>query len=51
MESPNLPACTKWAQTLQGCAALYPRAPMPEASDEQKAAIKVALEQLGVEIA
>lgn len=50
IDSPNLPACTKYAQTLQGCPALYPRAPMPEASDEQKAAIKTALEQLGATI-
>ena len=31
MDSNSLPACTIWAQTLQGCPALYPSAPMPEA--------------------
>lgn len=46
MNAPNLPACTKYAQTLQGCPALYPRAPMPEASDAQKADIRAAWEQL-----
>jgi 4-hydroxy-tetrahydrodipicolinate synthase len=46
MDAPNLPACTKFAQTLQGCPALHPRAPMPEASDEQKTAIELALKQL-----
>ena len=28
----NLPACTRYAQTLQGLPRTYPRAPMPEAS-------------------
>ena len=28
----NLPACTRYAQTLQGLPKTYPRAPMPEAS-------------------
>jgi len=43
----NLPACTKYAQTLQGCPGLYPRAPMPMPSEKIKAEIKVALENLG----
>jgi len=43
MVSDNLPACTKYAQTLQGCAAGLPRAPMPPASKAQQAAIRTAL--------
>jgi 4-hydroxy-tetrahydrodipicolinate synthase len=43
----NLPACTRHAQTLQGLAKTYPRAPMPEASIAQQAAIRSALERLG----
>lgn len=43
----NLPACTRYAQTLQGLPKTYPRAPMPEASDAQQAAVKAALEGLG----
>ena len=43
----NLPACTRYAQTLQGLPKTYPRAPMPEASVAQQAAIGKALEQLG----
>ncbi len=39
----NLPACTKFAQTLQGCPGRFPRAPMPAASPEQQAAIRAAL--------
>ncbi len=50
MFSDNLPACTKYAQTLQGCPGMLPRAPMPEPSDAQKTAIKVALKELGVDI-
>jgi 4-hydroxy-tetrahydrodipicolinate synthase len=46
----NLPACTKYAQTIQGCPGLYPRAPMPEASDDQKTAIRKALTDLGIAI-
>jgi 4-hydroxy-tetrahydrodipicolinate synthase len=43
----NLPACTRHAQTLQGLAKTYPRAPMPQASIAQQAAIRGALERLG----
>jgi 4-hydroxy-tetrahydrodipicolinate synthase len=43
----NLPACVKHAQTLQGCPAGQPRAPMPSASTEQRRAIAAALEALG----
>jgi 4-hydroxy-tetrahydrodipicolinate synthase len=44
----NLPACTRYAQTLQGLPKTYPRAPMPEASPAQQAAIRGALEGLGI---
>jgi 4-hydroxy-tetrahydrodipicolinate synthase len=43
----NLPACTRYAQTLQGLPRTYPRAPMPEASSAQQAAIRKALDGLG----
>jgi 4-hydroxy-tetrahydrodipicolinate synthase len=43
----NLPACVKHAQTLQGCPAGQPRAPMPSAGTEQRRAIAAALEALG----
>jgi 4-hydroxy-tetrahydrodipicolinate synthase len=46
----NLPACTKYAQTLQGCPALQPRAPMSPASARQQAAIRAALQGLGIEL-
>lgn len=39
----NLPACTKYAQTLQNCPGGYPRAPMPAASSRQQEAIRAAL--------
>jgi 4-hydroxy-tetrahydrodipicolinate synthase len=45
--SDNLPACTRYAQTLQGLPKTYPRAPMPEASPAQQAAIGKALAGLG----
>ena len=48
IEGPNLPACAKYAQTLQGCPAGYPRAPMPEASEEQRQEIEESLAVLGV---
>jgi 4-hydroxy-tetrahydrodipicolinate synthase len=51
MVGDNLPACVKYAQTLQGVPALYPRAPMPVASPAQQAAIRAALVGLGVEVA
>lgn len=43
----NLPACTRHAQILQGQPKTHPRAPMPEASPAQQAAIAKALEALG----
>jgi 4-hydroxy-tetrahydrodipicolinate synthase len=42
----NLPACTKYAQTLQGCPGGHPRAPMPAASAAQRQAIQAALSGL-----
>ena len=42
----NLPACTKYAQTLQGVPAGHPRAPMPPASPGQQRAIQMALRGL-----
>lgn len=49
MAGDNLPACTKYAQALQGCPALYPRAPMPEANAQQQVAIRKALRDLGAD--
>jgi 4-hydroxy-tetrahydrodipicolinate synthase len=43
----NLPACTRYAQILQGLPVTYPRSPMPEASIAQRAAIRSALDGLG----
>ena len=43
----NLPACARHAQTLQGLPKTWSRAPMPEASPVQQAAIARALEPLG----
>jgi len=43
----NLPACTRYAQLLQGLPETYSRAPMPPASKAQQAAIKAALVRLG----
>jgi 4-hydroxy-tetrahydrodipicolinate synthase len=45
--SDNLPACTRYAQSLQGLPPTVSRAPMPEASPAQQAAIRKALEGLG----
>ncbi len=42
----NLPACTKYAQTLQGVPAGHPRAPMPPASPAQQRAIQAAFGEL-----
>jgi 4-hydroxy-tetrahydrodipicolinate synthase len=42
----NLPACTKHAQSLQGCPGGHPRPPMPAATAAQQRAIAAALEQL-----
>ena len=50
MAGDNLPACTKYAQTVQGCPGGYPRAPMPAASPAQQAAIREALAGLGAEV-
>lgn len=50
MAGDNLPACTKYAQTVQGCPGGYPRAPMPAASPVQQAAIREALAGLGAEV-
>ncbi len=46
MVGDNLPACTKYAQILQGCPGGQPRAPMPAASPAQQRAIGAALEGL-----
>ena len=43
----NLPACARHAQTLQGLPQTSSRAPMPEASPAQQAAIARALEPMG----
>ena len=44
----NLPACTKFCQTAQGCPGGYPRAPMPMPSEPKKKKILAALKGLGV---
>src|SRR5947208_6501948 len=43
----NLPACARHSQALQGLPKAFSRAPMPEASPAQQAAIRKALEGLG----
>jgi len=45
--SDNLPACTRYAQSLQGLPRTFSRAPMPEASTAQQAVIAKAIEGLG----
>ena len=45
--SDNLPACTRHSQSLQGLPNTFSRAPMPEASPAQQAAIRTALQGLG----
>lgn len=50
MYDDNLPACTKYAQSLQGCPAGAPRAPMPSPSQNQKRRIRTALEDLGIDV-
>jgi 4-hydroxy-tetrahydrodipicolinate synthase len=45
--SDNLPACTRHVQILQGLPRTFSRAPMPEASATQQAAIAKALDGLG----
>jgi 4-hydroxy-tetrahydrodipicolinate synthase len=42
----NMPACVKYALSLQGCASGLPRQPMPVATPEQRTAIKAALKDL-----
>lgn len=42
----NLPACTKYAQSRQGVPMFYPRPPMEQVSDEQRARIDKALSEL-----
>ena len=44
MVGDNLPACTKYAQILQGCPGGQPRAPMPAASPAQQRAIRAAFD-------
>lgn len=51
IEADNLPACTKYALTLQGCPAGLPRPPMHPPSDAQKRAIREALEAMGAPLA
>jgi 4-hydroxy-tetrahydrodipicolinate synthase len=43
----NLPACTRYAQSLQGLPETWSRAPMPSASNSQQAEIRAALDGLG----
>ncbi len=50
LQAPNLPACVKYAQELQGCPGGYPRAPMPAASAEQRVRIRAALEAIKVRV-
>jgi 4-hydroxy-tetrahydrodipicolinate synthase len=51
VSAPNMCSCIKYVQELQGCPSLSPRAPMPPASAEQKAAIRAALKALNLDIA
>ena len=46
IDGDNLPACVKHAQSLQGCPAGLPRAPMPAANAGQQQAIAAALAAL-----
>ena len=46
MGGDNLPACVKYAQSLQNCPAGLPRAPMPAADAAQQQAIAAALAAL-----
>jgi len=50
LESDNLPACTKYALTLQGCPSGLPRAPMHPPSDAQKKGIREALIDIGLAV-
>jgi 4-hydroxy-tetrahydrodipicolinate synthase len=47
MVGDNLPACTKYAQAVQGCPGGHPRGPMPAASGARQRAISDALDRLG----
>lgn len=49
MIADNLPACTKFAQSLQGVPSMFPRQPMPVASPAQQVAITKALAGLGIQ--
>ncbi len=49
MIADNLPACTKFAQSLQGVPSMFPRQPMPVASPAQQLAITKALAGLGIQ--
>jgi 4-hydroxy-tetrahydrodipicolinate synthase len=51
MVGDNLPACTKYAQVLQGCPGGHPRAPMPAAAAARQRAIRQALERLSATLA
>jgi 4-hydroxy-tetrahydrodipicolinate synthase len=44
----NLPANVKCAMELQGRRGGFPRAPMPLSSEAQQAAIRAALQEIGV---
>jgi len=48
MPHDNLPASTKYAQSLQGVPSGLPRQPMPSASSDQERKIAAALAALGV---
>ncbi|MBT5896700.1 MAG: dihydrodipicolinate synthase family protein [Rhodospirillaceae bacterium] len=50
MPHDNLPAATKFAQSLQGVPSGWPRQPMPPADGDQQRNIRAALKGLGVEI-
>ena len=48
MPHDNLPAATKYAQSLQGVPSGLPRQPMPPADEKQRKDIKAALDGLGI---
>ena len=48
MPHDNLPAATKYAQSLQGVPSGLPRQPMPSAGEQQRKNIEAALAGLGV---
>ncbi len=43
-----LPACVKYAQSLQGCPPSYPRRPMPSPNEAMQAALREALHGAGI---